>query len=693
MPLLLNNNPNPQAVMLGEQHLRKIMLGEEVVWQRHRSTRVPSIGDIALQTLEHHGVKLQAVNQDGNLFFPMFFPPRTIDDEQWFLGRLTFLGDTELSLQTIDAMLQADVVGKDMHFPMFFFDHKPPQDFDFRNRLTFIANIPAELALESMDGLLVAEIEGQRHMRFPMVFPESRLVNRSEFLGRLTFVRKEGFDFPDDVDFIRDFRVNVFDPARDYLQDFVVEGTFDFFKYFSINVYNPNTDFIQDFEVESVPDYVQDFWVNAFNPATDFIRGFSVNAHHSDTDFIQNFSVNAFNSATDFIQGFSVNAHDPQRDFICDHSINAFNPTRDFIRDYSISAIRARDYTQTFTVPAIRAVDYTRNFNVPAIRVGNYEQMFAVPAIRTVSFTRDFAIHSWSPVEEFKFTIDTRQTDTGLNAPVASNRHFGFYVETRRIAGAGITSVPYDWWINWGDGTSLQRVSGVPQNNVPSRDYIEKTYATPGRYQITIKPADELNSWLWGFTTAPDAHWTNNKIVSLDSPLTAAMFATLGSRFPRAMSGWAMFAGCRGVGFHLGTNFGFSPEWVNVNNVGIGFCGRMFQNSRITAIPDGFNLPQGIRQCGTFFCMHMFSNCDLVRVPSAFRFPQLNLGQIEQEGVFAGVFQHADNRSFAREPIPASVIINGNPVPASRKHTFHMFNDTRGRERWSDWNSISANWR
>jgi len=194
MPLLLNDNPNPQAVMLGKQHLRKLMLGGDVVWQRHRS-KPPSGGDVSLESLAHRGVKLTARNQDGNLFFPMHFPPLKTDDWKSYLDRLTFLGDTVLSLQSIDAMLEADVVGLDMLFPMFFFDDpeprgRIPQGFDFHDKLTFIANIPMQLGLESIDGLLVAEIRNDRNMYFPMVFPDLRPQNRSDFLDKLTFIEK-----------------------------------------------------------------------------------------------------------------------------------------------------------------------------------------------------------------------------------------------------------------------------------------------------------------------------------------------------------------------------------------------------------------------------------------------------------------------------------------------------------------------
>ncbi|MCL2709689.1 MAG: hypothetical protein FWE95_02315 [Planctomycetaceae bacterium] len=189
MPLSLNDHPNPQAVMLGRQHLRKVMLGGDVVWQKHRP-KPPSGGDVSLESLAHRGVKLTARNQDGNLFFPMHFPPLKTDDWKSYLDRLTFVGDTELSLQSIDAMLEADVVGLDMHFPMFFFDDKPPQGFDFHDKLTFIANIPMQLGLESIDGLLVAEVRNNKDMCFPMVFRDRKPQHRSDFLDRLTFIEK-----------------------------------------------------------------------------------------------------------------------------------------------------------------------------------------------------------------------------------------------------------------------------------------------------------------------------------------------------------------------------------------------------------------------------------------------------------------------------------------------------------------------
>ena len=354
MPIILNNQPNPQAVVLRKQHLRKVMLGGNIVWQKHRH-KPPPTDDVSLESLAHRGIKLTARNQDGNLFFPMHFPPRWIDDEQWFLGKLTFVGDAELSLQSIDAMLEADVVGKDMHFPMFFFDGKPPQEFDFRSKLTFIANIPSQLGLESIDGMLVAEVRNDRNMFFPMVFPDRKPLNRSDFLDRLTFIDKDVLDSPD---FVADFLVNAYNPDTDFLQDFLVNAfdpIRDFVREFNVNAYNLGTDYLQDFDIEVLasPDYIKDFVVNAYNPVTDYIKDFGVHAFDPAKDFTKDFSVNAFDTARDFIKDFTANAHSPAADYFKDFTANAFDPTKDYVKDFTFGGMQTVDYTKTFNVQAI----------------------------------------------------------------------------------------------------------------------------------------------------------------------------------------------------------------------------------------------------------------------------------------------------------------------------------------------------
>jgi len=276
MPLILNDNPNPQAVMLGRQHLRKVMLGGDVVWQKYRFPKSPTTGDLSLESLEHQGVKLTAVNQNGHLAFPMHFPPRRVG-WQWYLDRLTFLSDEEiaLSLQSIDALLVADVVGSDMHYPMFFFDRQPTEPFEFSDKLTFIANLPdiAGLALETIDGMLVADVD-EGNMYFPMVFPERMPTDPANFFGKLTFIA----DDENDADYVQDFSINAYDPTKDFIKDFTVvaiEGE-NFVKEFDIPVI-ATKDFTKDFTIPviNVENYTKDFTIQA-KQAVSFTKDFTI---------------------------------------------------------------------------------------------------------------------------------------------------------------------------------------------------------------------------------------------------------------------------------------------------------------------------------------------------------------------------------------------------------------------------------
>jgi len=138
MPILHNGRPNPQAMMLGNRHLRKVMLGGDVVWSKDGIPK--PIHDLTLESLEYDKVKLTARNRNTALLYPKFFPDYYID--AWlYMDRLTYVGRAVVSLQTIDAMLVADVVENDMHFPKFFFNEEPAEGkFDYRRNLTFIAN-------------------------------------------------------------------------------------------------------------------------------------------------------------------------------------------------------------------------------------------------------------------------------------------------------------------------------------------------------------------------------------------------------------------------------------------------------------------------------------------------------------------------------------------------------------------------
>ena len=108
--------------------------------------------------------------------------------------------------------------------------------------------------------------------------------------------------------------------------------------------------------------------------------------------------------------------------------------------------------------------------------------------------------------EFFKFTIDTRQTNTGLNGT------------DKKFAIPAYNPSSYDWWIDWGDGNT-QTATVTGQRN-SSNAVISKTYAVAGQYQITIRPAGSFNGWFGAFGAYGNVGLSdstnNNKFVSLD---------------------------------------------------------------------------------------------------------------------------------------------------------------------------------
>jgi len=344
--------------------------------------------------------------------------------------------------------------------------------------------------------------------------------------------------------------------------------------------------------------------------------------------------------------------------------------------------------------------------------------------------------------EQFKFTIDTRQTDTATQTSDTT-----FSIPT---SGA----FPYHWLIDWGDGNK-ETVSGT---GVLASEGIPHTYTTPKAYQITITPAGSQNAWFraFGFSNtnavASGANTTanRNKMVGPDSSLSVQMFANAGATYVSDFVGRYTFCICRGYGFRLGADFRFRQEWNNVLTVGhyfgnnmFGSCatlkslpanfnlpknlttvgwyfgsdmfyncpalislpddfnipqgitsvGQMFCNTMFLScttlpkLPDNFNLPQGITTVDNYFCSNMFSNCHALVVNSKFRLPKLSQAELDKSNVFSSMF--SSNTTAAVQNVPASTIINGNLTPTASKRTFSSTNTNR----WSDYNSLPANWK
>ena len=204
--------------------------------------------------------------------------------------------------------------------------------------------------------------------------------------------------------------------------------------------------------------------------------------------------------------------------------------------------------------------------------------------------------------EYFKFTIDTRQTSSGLNGTDKT-----FTIPT-------LANVPYNWRIKWGDGTTDTVSSTAPAA-------ISHTYSTAGQYQIAIRPAGDLDQWFSAFSFNNDSTANRLKLQSLDSPLTVAMFAEVGATSIPDEICLRMFYNCSNV--TLGSQFGFSQEWENITTVDRLFCAYMFYNcSNLTALPENFNLPQNITSVDYGFCGSMFQESGITTLPAAFTLPQ-----------------------------------------------------------------------
>ena len=144
--------------------------------------------------------------------------------------------------------------------------------------------------------------------------------------------------------------------------------------------------------------------------------------------------------------------------------------------------------------------------------------------------------------EVFKFTVDTRMTDTIDTDPT----HYDDTATSFAIPTSGRVNNAnnaYNWIINCGGGQANQIVSGT--SSVTSAG-IDCNYATPGEYQITIRPNGAATpGWLNGFgfynnTSGANVQTNKNFFKSIDTPFTNNM-RTPGSIFRFAY----MFYGAR----------------------------------------------------------------------------------------------------------------------------------------------------
>lgn len=116
--------------------------------------------------------------------------------------------------------------------------------------------------------------------------------------------------------------------------------------------------------------------------------------------------------------------------------------------------------------------------------------------------------------ECFAFTIDTRLDATGGLTRADTT----FAIPTSNAS-------PYNWIINWGDGTANQTISGSGSTGSAG---VSHTYPTTGTYRITIRPVTVTAGWFRAFGFYPNFTGANSntnkyKFKAINTPFTNLM--------------------------------------------------------------------------------------------------------------------------------------------------------------------------
>ncbi|MCL2136743.1 MAG: hypothetical protein FWH40_04375 [Coriobacteriia bacterium] len=194
-----------------------------------------------------------------------------------------------------------------------------------------------------------------------------------------------------------------------------------------------------------------------------------------------------------------------------------------------------------------------------------------------------------------------------------------FVLPTSGNLGGTIAGKPFNWAIDWGDG-STEASSGTSEFN----SGIAHTYAGTGDYTVTIEPAGSTEAWLAAFGFAGAEYFGSKAMLTgvLD-PLRPEMTRTQaqidGSLAPPNNEWNRAFFDCQNL-----TTIPTFEGWEAIGSVGDNFASEMFFGCyRLTTLPEGFNLPQSLTEVGDNFASFMFANCiNLKTLSSGFNLPQ-----------------------------------------------------------------------
>ena len=196
-----------------------------------------------------------------------------------------------------------------------------------------------------------------------------------------------------------------------------------------------------------------------------------------------------------------------------------------------------------------------------------------------------------------------------------------FMLPTSSYLGGSVAGKPYNWMVDWGDG-STQAAAGESQAN----GGISHAYVSGGAYPIVITPLETIEAWLGAFgfySTGTGANSYENKslLTAVAGPLTPQMTRTsaqIAGTEPAPDYEWAyMFDACASL-----RQAPTVEGWDKVVSAGDCFAQSMFHGCQELNQPSAFNLPQALTSVGESFATSMFFGCYFLDLPAGFNLPQ-----------------------------------------------------------------------
>jgi len=213
-----------------------------------------------------------------------------------------------------------------------------------------------------------------------------------------------------------------------------------------------------------------------------------------------------------------------------------------------------------------------------------------------------------------------------------------FYLPLNGHSVIGIQDVPYNWLIDWGDGTTETK-SGLSSS--ATTNYITHSYLSAGKKTVTIKPIFADFQWMraYGFTQVQtgnaNANTNKQKIISFDYVTNISFMES-----PISFGDYYLYCLACGTGVTYPINEVKTIKEDNIKTIGhfwraseyqycaslVGALATEYLPNGITTIGDNFRsgqyggcsklnqttpevLPNGVLSVGNAFRSYQYSNC------------------------------------------------------------------------------------